>query len=159
MHWSVALPLAVGAYATRSWVGPAAFLLVVVAHAVGHALVRRWCGGQPEGIWVHALGGHAGMKGDLSAWQDCAIAWGGVMGQAVLFAAASLAARFAPGPLPPDLGTFLAALALWNLFIAFANLIPTESLDGGRAWRILPLAWAGLARRLTRALRRGRDRD
>src|ERR1700679_842642 len=63
-----------------SWLG---FVLVVLLHEIGHALVVKHYGLTVEGIDLHAYGGVCRWSGEATRWERTAIAWGGVSIQAL----------------------------------------------------------------------------
>jgi stage IV sporulation protein FB len=130
-----------------AWLG---FALVILLHELGHALLVARYRLEVEAIDLHALGGECSYSGEVSAWQRSVIAWGGVLAQSTLLAAAGL--LLAIGVWPED--RFASALLgsfLWpNAFNMALNLLPIEPLDGARAWQLFPRARARLRRRRQR---------
>jgi stage IV sporulation protein FB len=168
-HWTVlfAVPLLVAF--GRSWAGALAalpaYLLLIVAHEIGHAAVTRWRGLPVRGIHVYAMHGICYYEQPYCELDDILIAWGGVGAQALLLAfalAASWLLGFAPYALGSALAPPLGILISANMVIAAINLIPAAPLDGAKAWRILPYGFRWLEEqwqaRRPRAARRGPDR-
>jgi Zn-dependent protease len=116
-----------------TWFG---YVLVILVHELGHAALVRRYGFHPTLIFLHGFGGECEYEGDPTAREVSAIAWGGVLGQAVLFAAVFLPIHF--GLVPPAVTTsgFAAVTIGSNVFIAAFNLLPISGLDGEHAWRL-----------------------
>lgn len=156
LHWSVVFiaffigggfRLAVGAWT--------AYLLLILIHEMGHAMLAQRYGLRVLRIDVHGLGGLCAYEGTDSQWQRSVIAWGGVLGQLVFLLLALPLARFEV--LPPGLfvADFLRVAISVNLFIVALNLIPLRGLDGAQAWKLPRLWWK---RRRQAKYRRGLER-
>lgn len=134
-------------FAPGAWLG---FVLVILIHELGHAFVVRATRQRVLGVDIHGLGGECHWSGSATPIQRAAIAWGGVWGQMVLFAAAvplSVAAGDALGAFGRDLFYALTWTSLW---LAAINLLPVRPLDGAEAWQ-LPKLLAQKWRRRRRA--------
>jgi Zn-dependent protease len=136
-HWT--LPLAAlifgqGRLAPGFWLG---FVLLVLVHEVGHALIVRRVRCRVIAIDVHALGGACRWQGDPTARQRAAIAWGGVLAQVVLFAAACVWIEVAGDPRTRFGADVLDAFVSTNVLMILLNLLPVAPLDGAEAWKIL----------------------
>lgn len=141
-HWS----LPVGAlffggfrFMPGFWVG---FVLIVLLHELGHA-VLVWRGGlRVTSIDVHGLGGLCRYEGATTERWRSVIAWGGVAAQSIVLVVTLLATRF----LPPAHDAFtaeLVAVLLWtNVWMILFNLVPIPPLDGAEAWKLLGYARA-----------------
>jgi Zn-dependent protease len=143
VHWSVLLMMVVWSRFTFAPVFWLSFGLLILVHELGHAaLVLRYRLGLSE-IALHGAGGYCRHDSPGSAFQESAIAWGGVLAQLAVCGGIKTAELV----LGPPQSTFTATLAYVftdvSLWLAAFNLIPFEPLDGAKAWRILPL----LARR------------
>lgn len=136
LHWSLAVGLfLVGGLQPGAWVG---FLLVIVAHEIGHAVLVRRFRQQVLGLSFHALGGECQWAGQPAPIRRALIAWGGVAGQAVLFVLAWVVSRGLPHIFVGRFGESLGhALLGSNAAMAAFNLLPVYPLDGIEAWRSL----------------------
>ncbi len=139
VHWS-ALAGAVWVsgfrFAPGAWLG---FVLLILAHELGHALLIRAAGQHVLGIDVHAIGGECRWTGRATPLQRAWIAWGGVIAQVVLFALALPLGWLLGGALGAFGRDLVYALTWTSLWIAAVNLIPIAPLDGAQAWRLPPL--------------------
>jgi len=133
------------------WLG---FVLIVLVHEFGHALMVRWCGAAVLSIDMDALGGSCSWEDGVSPIQRALIAWGGVLAQLVLFVVVNIVDATAGWP--PTLGgvQLLSVLTSTNLCIAVFNLIPFPPLDGWQAWRLVPLVYRAPGYRSYTAWRR-----
>jgi Zn-dependent protease len=136
VHWSVLVLLAFGlrsgAYRVASLV---ALGVMVLIHELGHAVLVQHYRLKVREIRIHAFGGECVHEATRSMRQQVVIAWGGVLAQLVLFAAAS-ALQSLHLPLGAELRAMLAVWTSSNLAIAALNLLPFPPLDGHRAWRL-----------------------
>ena len=161
VHWSVfalagALVLISLDSAIHAVTAITAYLSVIVIHELGHAWMARRRRYQVVSIQVAMFHGRCTHEAADYEWDDVAIAWGGVLAQlAVAIPAFVLTAALAR----VDLGPFALALAILsrvNLTVALLNLIPAPGLDGGKAWRVIPLArdWWSSRRTTKRVLKK-----
>src|SRR5262249_21054466 len=76
------------------WLGPlpaglvAGYLLIMLAHELGHAVMAKACGARITGFDVSLFAGACFWQGHVKPLQRVVIAWGGVIAQALLFAGA-----------------------------------------------------------------------
>jgi Zn-dependent protease len=140
VHYSILLGfffISGGTIAPGAWL---AYFVILVVHELGHALLARRYGLHVDRIDLHALGGMCLHEATGSAFQTSIIAWGGVLGQFLLFVGAY--AFFKLGPELSGLSAqFLAPLLYWNLMVMALNLVPLNGLDGRQAWRLPRLAY------------------
>ncbi len=148
LHWTLplgALVLGHGRFAPGYWLG---FVLIVLIHEMGHALVVRRSGHRVVSIDVHALGGVCRWAGDATPIESARVAWGGVQAQMVALVIAAGATRVL-GPPPTAFTADLAGAFIYtNLWLIAINLIPVPPLDGAEAWKL-----PGLLRARRRAQR------
>jgi stage IV sporulation protein FB len=135
-HWTLPLGAFVfgrGRFVPGFWLG---FVLVVLIHELGHALVVRRFGLRVVSIDLHALGGECRWAGDPTPLQRARIAWGGVNAQLVaLIVAVVVLAVLGPRgtPFVDDLAD---AFTFTNAYMIALNLIPIAPLDGAEAWKL-----------------------
>ena len=155
IHWSVVL----GAlFFTGMRFEPAAwlaFLALVLIHELGHAAVVLACGRRVAGIEVLAFGGVCRWSGDTTPMQRAVIAWGGVLAQAVLYAATWGVVLATGGPTSRFGMELVSVFTETNLWVAGLNLLPIPPLDGATAWTIVR-AWKARRPRVDR-MARARD--
>jgi stage IV sporulation protein FB len=161
LHWT----LPVGAviftglrFVPGAWVG---FVLLIVLHELGHALLARRYRMRVLSVDIHGFGGQCRYTGEPTPRQRAVIAWGGVLAQALLFFAVMLALLVA-GQQPSNrfLGELADSATSVNLRIAALNLLPFAPLDGAEAWK-LPKLWLDerRRRRAKRAVTKPREFD
>lgn len=134
VHWTtpvVAFALTGLSFVPGAWLG---FLVIVLIHEIGHALVVRSCGAHVISVNAHGLGGTCEWYGHVTARQRAMIAWGGVLAQGVLYVAARLVATVVPSW--GFWGQVLYTLTATNLILIVVNLLPIRPLDGAEAWKI-----------------------
>ncbi|MFO0606610.1 MAG: hypothetical protein U0324_25790 [Polyangiales bacterium] len=164
-HWSLPLALYVlsgMSFRPARW---AAVTLLVLAHELGHAYWVRRYGAEVLSIRLLPLGGLCVWRGDVTERQRSVIAAGGVMAQAAVWLATTLAVRFAPTIPYEWLWDVVYAWTTSNVFMMVVNLLPVAPLDGHEAWQ-LPIRWvqeraqrAELARVRLQAAERRRARE
>ena len=101
LHWTIplgALLFGGGRFVPAFWF---AFFLIVLVHEFGHALVVQYYRHRVVSIDVTGFGGLCHWSGSPTRFERAAIAWGGVLAQAVLLAAALLLAGFGVWALVP----------------------------------------------------------
>jgi Zn-dependent protease len=129
-----------------------AFLGLILAHELGHALVVRAVGGRVRDVLVTGLGGECAHDGVVDPARRALVAWGGVFAQlAVLLVAGTLRLVFG-APTSTFVADLAQACTTYNLMLMGINLIPVKPLDGYEAWRIFPILkqrWASRRVRVT----------
>jgi len=118
--------------------GVAAFLTyyaVLLVHEYGHALVATRQGCQVYAIELHAFHGVTIFSVPPDRRSHVLIAWGGVAGQTIVAAPASIALILVPPAAPDPLLACLIVLGPVSLFWAAVNLLPVHGLDGALAWQ------------------------
>ncbi|HET9754648.1 MAG TPA: hypothetical protein VFP52_16875 [Myxococcales bacterium] len=140
LHWSLLLGALLFCAAQPRPLLLLGYLLLLLAHVLGHLLATIGTRLRVSGVMLHALGGELLGAGEVSPARRSFIALSGVLAQLALLA---LALRVA---MPADLHD---AFTRRNGVMLLLNLVPLAPLDGAQAWR--------LPRRLL-AARRGRFR-
>jgi hypothetical protein len=85
-------------------------------------------------------GGLCSYEGLTSRENRYVIAWGGILAQLALFAAAVAILPIVGSPETQLTSDLLYAMTASNLLLVAINLIPVAPLDGALAWRLVPLA-------------------
>ena len=159
-HWTVLLAFPIGWAIEKSILGAlvaqAAFLVLMLAHELGHAFVARRLRLPVYSLELYAVHGWCRYGSPHRQSAEVAVAWGGVLAQGVLFALALLLAKGLnlSGGIPRTLAPAFDVWVPTNMLIAFCNLLPIPSLDGAKAWRFIPLGLSALAERLKSRARR-----
>jgi Zn-dependent protease len=146
LHWTLpvgALVFSQGRFSPGAILG---FVLVVLIHEVGHALVVRRQRLRVLAIDVHALGGVCWWQGDATPIARARIAWGGVNAQLVAFGFAVLALWTLGTPSTAFAADLAQAFTTMNMWLVALNLVPVAPLDGAEAWKL-----PGLLRARSRA--------
>jgi Zn-dependent protease len=146
LHWTLplgALVMSRFTFAPAYWLG---FVLLILIHELGHALVvLRYRLGLRE-IMVHGVGGYCSHDPALTRFQDSAIAWGGVLGQLVALLVTGTLLLLFGAPTSLHAAQLAHVFTETNLFLIAINLIPIEPLDGRKAWPLVAMLWARLRR-------------
>jgi Zn-dependent protease len=152
LHWSAVLGMLFfsgGAFAPGRFLG---FLLLVLVHELGHAVLVRRHRLRVLAITLHGLGGECRHEAAHTELAEAEIAWGGVLAQLLPLGLGLLAQQLELLPATRFTAELLSTLVRGNLVMMVLNLIPMPPLDGHRAWRYFAL------RRRARALRSSRRR-
>lgn len=133
------------AYIAAALVATLLFVLSLLAHEIGHAVVAQRNGVEVEGITLWLLGGVARLRGESSnAAMDFRIAAIGPFISFVLGVGFLVAAWATTEAGAPDLIIgVLSYLGAINILLAVFNLVPAAPLDGGRILRAALWAWRG----------------
>lgn len=123
------------------WLGVA---LVVLVHEAGHAALFRRYRCAVRHIVLHGFGGECAGAGRLTPWQRAAVAWGGVLAQALLLAVVIVLGATGVWPTGPASSDLFHALTVWNAKLIAFNLLPIGGLDGTEAWAVLRLGYLRL---------------
>jgi Zn-dependent protease len=143
LHWSVPVGALVFGSLRFEPVLWLAYLAVIGVHELGHGLLIKSVlspaeGNRITGIEVTGYGGQCRFRGKADALEHALIAWGGLLGQAVLLIGTLLVVS-AFGHATSHAGSLVEhAFVEINLWIAGINLLPFAPLDGARAWRVFP---------------------
>ena len=134
VHWSLPVGmLLMAGFSPVSWL---AFLVIVLGHEAGHALLVRRYGFHVHAIDVHGFGGLTRWVGHATPHERSVIAWGGVAAQGLLLVT-TLALVIVFGWPTSWAGYALARAFIYtNLFIMALNLLPFPPFDGAEAWRL-----------------------
>lgn len=139
LHWSALLLLVFAfRFGEHALARLGALVTIVLVHELGHALLVRRYQLQVHAVRIYAFGGECVHEATPSMRQQVAIAWGGVLAQAVLYGVAA-ALLWLSYPLPAALHEILLTFATTNVAIAAFNLLPFPPLDGHKAWRLVHL--------------------
>jgi Zn-dependent protease len=136
LHWSVPVAALVFGSLRFEPVLWLAFLVVLLVHELGHALMIRCLGFPITGVDMTGFGGHCRFRGGADALEHALIAWGGIVAQCLLLLGSWLGV-FAFGHPTSHAGLLVEhAFVEVNLWIVALNLLPFTPLDGARAWRL-----------------------
>jgi Zn-dependent protease len=133
------------AYIIAALAATTLFVLSLLAHEVGHAVVAARNGIEVEGITLWLLGGVARLRGEAAnPGMDFRIAAVGPAISLALGAIFTVTSWVLSGAQAPELITGVVSyLGAINILLAVFNLIPAAPLDGGRILRSALWAWRG----------------
>jgi Zn-dependent protease len=140
IHITAPLGAIVWTGGSPSLVRIAAFILMIVLHELGHAVLMRRYRMRVLQITVHAMGGECWGQGHVTPTQDAVVSWGGVWAQGLL----ALAVWGWTLMVPPSTKMAFDLVDMfthYNLYNAAFNLLPVPPLDGSKAWKLIPLLW------------------
>ncbi|MBK8255194.1 MAG: M50 family metallopeptidase [Polyangiaceae bacterium] len=136
IHWSAPL----GAFffggfrfSPAAWL---AFLILILVHELGHALIIRAFKLEVVSVNVHGIGGDCQWYGSPSPIQRALISWGGVFGQMVLLLIALPLSFLLPPKTPHFVMELVSAFLMTNLYLMAINLLPIPGFDGAEAWKL-----------------------
>jgi Zn-dependent protease len=138
LHWTLPVGMLVlGGFSPAIWL---AFLVLILGHEAGHALLARRYGFRVENIDVTGFGGLCRWTGSATEHQRSVIAWGGVAAQAVLLVATLAVVLVAGWPTSWAGSAFVHVFTRTNAILMVLNLLPFAPFDGAQAW-LLPRRW------------------
>ena len=91
VHWTAplgAVVLSGLSWRPGAWLG---FLVLILAHELGHAALVKLNRLQVVEVMIHAIGGECRWYGNATEVQRSVVAWGGVLAQALLLVVALVA--------------------------------------------------------------------
>jgi len=152
VHWSVpALALLLLIAGSRHFLimsaGVIAYLAILLIHELGHQRVAEWRGCKVIAIHIYPIHGSCMYNLPDSRWDDGLIAWGGAAAQLIVAVPLIVFAKVIGSTGVRSLDVAIEVLGVYSLIIALVNLIPISTLDGRKAWPIVPLAWKKFRRR------------
>jgi Zn-dependent protease len=116
-----------------AWLG---FVLIILLHEIGHALLVMRYGLGVSSIDLHAYGGATRWSGQATDHQRSVVAWGGVLAQAALFAATITAVAVLGPPRTFFARDLVYVFTQTNLWLMALNMLPFPPLDGAQAWKL-----------------------
>jgi stage IV sporulation protein FB len=137
-HWSILagmLVLTRFRIAPGEWLG---FVVVVLVHEIGHAMLVERLGLLLVSIDVHGFGGGCAYSGSPTSRERAIVAWGGIVAQAALLTAVVVVLAVLGWPERGALADLVDALTWSNAGLMALNLLPIAPLDGAEAWRLFP---------------------
>lgn len=135
VFWVVALFLSGGGTPHDAIVVVAAILISILVHELGHAVLQRAFGGQPE-IVLYAFGGYASAYGVRESWwRNILISLAGPFAGFFLAGLVWGYVQLAGEPEAPMARVFVSAMLWINIVWGVLNLFPIWPLDGGRVAR------------------------
>lgn len=128
-----------------NWLGALLGLVALIfAHEVGHAVLVRANGAWVQSIDFLLLGGECSWQGTVTPLGQSVIAWGGVLGQALVLGVVHGVLSLTGQPSDPFFVALVFVLTVSNVWMIGLNLLPFQPLDGSRAWLLMPRALARL---------------
>jgi hypothetical protein len=134
LHWTIPLgALVFGGFriVPAFW---AAFFLLILIHELGHATLVRAFGHRVMSIDILGFGGFCRWSGVSTKSERGAIAWGGVLAQAVALVVTLVALAIYGRPTTIHGAQVAEVFVTTNLWLIALNLLPVPPLDGAEAW-------------------------
>ena len=158
VHWTILLifPFA-WAFASSPVAGSLlalSFLVLILAHELGHAAVARFCGLRVRGFEFNILHGRCLIDKPEYEIEMALVSWGGVLAQGfllLLFVPLCALGDVLPRSLVTLLAPMAAVFVVVNAVYIVFNLWPRAPLDGANAWKLLPYVHSGDLRRFLKA--------
>ncbi|MBI2392594.1 MAG: hypothetical protein HYV09_23620 [Deltaproteobacteria bacterium] len=139
LHWTwilgALIVLAVGSFDLLAAIGLVlGATLVIFVHELGHAAILRAYRGRVLAIAFFAWGGECRyVDEDLDPLQRSVVAWGGVLGQAALFAIAWMVVGTRKRFGVSFVDALVWAMLAMNVRMMVLNLLPVRPFDGRHA--------------------------
>jgi stage IV sporulation protein FB len=146
VHWSVLLAAPIGWAFTRDTFGAVAifvsFILLMLAHELGHALIAKRMGFRVSHVDVYALHGdcHYENFSGPNSIEHYMVSWGGILVQIFLlfiFGSAYAVVITASSRAMDYLAPIIFVFTWLNLLLMVGNALPLPRLDGYYAWRLV----------------------
>ncbi len=143
-HWSAVLMSAVFLLATPLFGLPLLFIVIglfvlSLVHELGHAFLAVRLGYGVKRIDIFPVHGLCYYDSPYSAYEDAIIAWGGVVGQLILFIPAVSFLGLFGNTASGCVNVLLVTFTYVNACSIALNLAPARGLDGAKSWRIVPI--------------------
>ena len=140
-HWSAIVMLVVFVAAALILGVPFLFIAiglfsVMLIHELGHAFLARRLGYRVHRIRIYPIHGLCLYETPYSPYEDSIIAWGGILGQLILFIPATATLVFVGNFSVGVLNVLLVMFSYINATIMITNLTPSAPFDGKKAWRL-----------------------
>lgn len=146
VHWSVAAASLIILIA--SWreliyalIALVSYLGIILIHESGHAFFAVRAGCKVLRIKLGLVHGLCEYQPPHSDWENMKIVWGGVVSQLLVVLCVLLLVLVLGDREPYYFRPVVIYLGAINLIIALTNLAPLPSLDGYKAWRIVPMLY------------------
>jgi stage IV sporulation protein FB len=117
----------------------AAYLGILMIHEWGHVIAARRRRCAAWSIEIYPVYGLTQFSAPRSSFDECVIAWGGVLAQLVVAAPLVAWVTVFGFSASEETNAVLAVLGHCSVLIAILNLLPVRPLDGAKAWAIIPM--------------------
>lgn len=140
LHWSFPIGVALFTgwmgFAPGAWVG---FLVLSMVHLLGHQLLAVTCRTDVEASVLHLLGADVRPRAGsvTTPMRRAAVAWGGLLAQAILLGVVELAVAMRGWPSTPFFAQLCRALVWSNMALLGLHLLPLPGTDSWETWRLL----------------------
>jgi Zn-dependent protease len=116
-----------------------AYLSILLIHEWGHVVAARRRRCVAWSIEIYPILGLTRLSAPGSYFDECVIAWGGVLAQAVVAAPLIAWVTLFGYTESEQTNAVLGLLGYFSAFIAVLNLMPVPRLDGAKAWFLIPM--------------------
>lgn len=144
IHWSALLVM--GGLLGFSFNSPVLAIIsicsyfgVILLHEAGHAYFARKLGYEVNAIYLGFVHGLCEYQQPYNKKHESIIACGGVVAQLIVAIPLILAAQFAQLNEVFGFGPIVVFLGYISVLVALINLAPSKTLDGGVAWKLVPI--------------------
>ena len=123
---------------------------IILLHEAGHAYFAKRLGYDVYNIYLGFIHGLCEYEEPYNNKHESIVAWGGVTAQLLVAIPLIILAQFGITEIK-GVGPIVAFLGYISFLIALMNLAPSSFLDGGKAWRLIPILlkeWRGSARKM-----------
>jgi membrane-associated protease RseP (regulator of RpoE activity) len=143
VHWSVLLIGAIILLGAIEEPLPAftvvsSYYGVILLHEVGHMVAAQRKGCAVLSIELYPIWGITRFAQPYSRYDDCIIAWAGVVAQAIVGVPLVIWVKLFGFTRFQSMNAAIAIFGFFSLSVAVMNLLPIRPLDGATAWGLLP---------------------
>jgi Zn-dependent protease len=143
VHWAVLLIGAIillGAFEEPlpAFAVVASYYGVILLHECGHMVAAQRKGCAVLSIELYPIWGITRFSEPNSQYDNCIIAWAGVVAQALVGAPLVIWVKLFGFTRFQSINVAMAIFGFFSLSVAAMNLLPIRPLDGAIAWRLLP---------------------
>ena len=144
VHWSALLVIAIIIVAgvkqpIHALIAAVSYFSILVIHELGHGLLAKKYGCTVYEIKIGFLHGVCVYEQPYNEEHDIKIAWGGVIAQLIIAIPLIVLSQYSVLTDISYFGPVYAFLGYISLIFVVFNLAPAQGLDGGKAWKIIPL--------------------
>src|SRR6185312_247889 len=143
VHWSVFVIAGImlfnaGRKPVMTLVAVVCYMGLLLLHETGHLIAAQRRGSSVLEIRLYPIHGKCIFETPWSRFDNCIIAWGGVLAQFAVAVPLVLWSSFFGPTRFQAVNAVIGILGWYSILVAIFNLLPIRGLDGSIAWYIIP---------------------